>query len=436
MISPQLPNFCTPTNSLLTKISATFHTCVPTPLALLSIVLGILSIVSWLFAQLPQLVKNYRLGSTAGLSVFFLAEWLMGDAGNLVGALLTGQASWQVVVAAYYLTVDVLLLCQYIWYTHLRSKQQARLEEPQVDTHRKNDDLPTEVLTGSSPPVNPRSSSLKGSKGMNDHYSKKSKPTPVQLRKGSSNDFRTFTSNILNEKPPYESDNPAIVSPQIRLAPTTPSPRIVLLLSTLNTVLTNAAPLMPSILSSQDHIVRSTSSDSSVEMVGRIFSWISTILYLGSRLPQIYKNHRRRSTSGLSAALFASAFCGNLFYSTSLIANPLAWSSYPPYGLHGWAGPEGSNRGTWRALAAPFWLGAAGVLAMDATIGIQFLKYGERTGKVVAVRDERERAEWKQVTGWMKGWVPSPSPRPVRDGNDERPLLAEARGKATRYGGI
>ena len=66
---------------------------------------------------------------------------------------------------------------------------------------------------------------------------------------------------------------------------------------------------------------------------------------------------------------------------------------------------------TWVSLAAPFWLGAAGVLALDGTIGIQFLMYGDgQESKAVLTKDSRGRSKWRKVRGWMRGWVPSPSP--------------------------
>lgn len=61
------------------------------------------------------------------------------------------------------------------------------------------------------------------------------------------------------------------------------------------------------------------------------------------------------------------------------------------------------------SLAAPFWLGAAGVLALDAAMGAQFLAFGEREA-VVRVKDERGRSHWRKVSGWMRGWVPSVNP--------------------------
>ena len=126
--------------------------------------------------------------------------------------------------------------------------------------------------------------------------------------------------------------------------------------------------------------IYTTSGVSSTVTIGRIVSWLSTFLYLGSRLPQIVKNFLRRSTAGLSLSLFIAAFFGNLFYASSILANPCAWSSYPPNGARGWVGPEGNDRMDWISRATPFWLGAAGVLMMDAAVGVQFWMYGDGKG--------------------------------------------------------
>jgi hypothetical protein len=159
------------------------------------------------------------------------------------------------------------------------------------------------------------------------------------------------------------------------------------------------------------------------QTIGRVLSWMSTFFYLGSRLPQLYKNHQRRSTAGLSPALFFAAFCGNLFYSTSLLSNPCAWYSFKPYGGHGWAGPEGSDQAVWTALATPFWLGAAGVLLLDAAVGLQFLAFGDE----LSIEIDRWGRRRRRVTGWMRGWLPSTSPPPTPEGERESLLDVEGR---------
>lgn len=404
-ISPSLPEHCTPTSSFLVNIFSVFHTCVPTPLSLLSTVLGILSIIAWLFAQIPQIFKNFELQSASGLSILFLIEWLLGDATNLVGSLLTGQASWQVVIAAYYVTVDMILLSQYLWYTHLRPGRRIRLEESKSSHPSGGSDDSIEALDGLLASHESSTSDLnREANTKNDIRESGEDSTSSKFHRGRSH--QSYLEFSLREKVvAREADHDRHAVHRSSFAHI-PSKNALLLTSALHAVAGEALPLFASKSSQAAEL----QTPDALMVIGQVTSWSCTCLYLGSRIPQIYKNQRRRSTSGLSPTLFIAAFCGNLFYSSSLLANPLAWFSYPPDGHHGWAGPEGSDRATWVRLAASFWLGAFGVLALDAIIGVQFLRFGEGSEgkKVVAViSDGRGRRRWQKVNGWMRGWIPS-----------------------------
>ena len=330
-----------------------------------------------------------------------------------MGAILTGQAGWQIFVAGYYVFVDVLLDVQYFWYTWWKSPKERGLVGYGSGTGGSDNGSDDGILVGISPP----NGGSTGSPPMEDGKSDAKildKPAKPRDSRGPPRDLST---SLPKEKEILGSSSRNIKRQGIPAVGS--SPRTLLMVSMLCVVLTTASPL-------HLQIEDKTHAISSSESVGRVFSWCSTVLYLGSRLPQIYKNASRRSTDGLSPALFLAAFFGNFFYSASMMTNPLAWKSYPPYGLHGWVGPEGSDRNTWRGLAAPFWLGAAGVLVLDATIGLQFLRYGEGgVKKAVLVRDGEGRSRWRRVGGWMRGWVPSPSPSMMEnvDGDEARRLL-------------
>ncbi|KAI4120358.1 MAG: hypothetical protein LQ338_007074 [Usnochroma carphineum] len=420
MSTPHVPEHCEPTVFFLAYLSSAFNTCVPSPLALASTTLGILSIVSWLFAQLPQIIRNYTLGSASSLSVYFIAEWLLGDLTNFLGALLTRQAAWQVAVAAYYVTVDICMVTQYFWYSHYKPWQEKRLSDLDLDNDEPGVGPRGEVLLGVSPSANANPSG--GRQAIDMTTSKKGSRSPIEPESLSSSLKRNFNFSWS----PKEKATPSSSYRSIRRPRNSPSPGVspntMLIVSLAFAVMAKASPLH-TFSQSQTTLLEYSAPP---EIAGRLLSWSSTLLYLGSRLPQILKNHRRKSTSGLSPGLFIAAFFGNMFYSTSLLTNPLAWRDADPYGLHGWAGPEGSERMTWITLALPFFLGAAGVLIMDAIIGIQFLIFGEKdvAPKVLVVRDARGRSHWRKVSGWMRGWVPSPGPR--RRDEVERPLLQGA----------
>lgn len=427
-----LPDHCTPTTPFLLNISSIFNTCIPTALALLSSLLGVLSIGAWLFALPPQIYTNFTMSSASGLSIYFLMEWFLGDLANMLGAIFTEQAIWQVVVAAYFVTFDVILCGQYIWYERLRSWRERQLQEQKSLIEEDGDyDNAGGVLDGISvsdeteeisedgrydQPVNRAASGDSTAKGIKPYTSRHN--SDKQLAK-------TLQSSTVSQNPQKPTSNlsekPKITRIQPLTLPLAPSQQTVLLLSILCAVLANASPLSPTITTAPP---LNPPTATPVENAGRILSWLSSLLYLGSRMPQIYKNYTRHSTSGLSPSLFIAAFTGNFFYATSVVTNPLAWSSSPPWGLHGWAGPEGSDQWNWISLAAPFWLGAAGVLVLDGTIGVQFLRYGEGKVKVVREGSPGGRGRWRRVEGWMRGRVPSPE---TTEG--ERGRLLEANGQ-------
>ena len=155
------------------------------------------------------------------------------------------------------------------------------------------------------------------------------------------------------------------------------------------------------------------------ERLGTYLSWTSTILYLTSRLPQILLNLRRKSTDGLAITLFVAAFFGNLFYALSLACNPLGHGDFPPWGGGGVAGGEGSGMGEWWGRSAPFFIGAAGVLGLDAVVGWQWVLWGEGGGQ-------------GGFGGFGEGWAPW-------GGwfcEEERGLLGEEGEGGKRYGGL
>ena len=442
-----LPEHCRPSSTLLEQLSQLLGTCIPTPLALVSSTLGILSIASWLFSQLPQIFRNYSLGSASGLSIYFLLEWCLGDSTNFLGALFTRQAAWQIVIAGYYVTADIVLVGQYAWYSHLkprrtRSKTRGR-DEIEHDNRGGGDDdenspepyigtVIESILPGRAMIQTPNSSPDQGRDQDRENKDGTAKPIQILLEPTSP----SSCSCICKEELDYESNRRSggLATRPIAAPPRSVSPLISSRSLMYLSLLCAIATAYPSPVSTPGLLKLDATSSDRIELAGRILSWASTALYLGSRFPQLYKNYARRSTCGLSAKLFIAAFFGNLFYSTSLLTNPCAWSSFPAYGGGGWVGPEGSVRLEWIGRAIPFWLGAAGVLVLDGAVGIQFLMYQEEIEKEI-VQDERGR--WRRVTGWTRGWVPIPrSFSPTRVNASESEPLNDGDRIRVSYGSL
>ncbi|XP_064385240.1 lysosomal amino acid transporter 1 homolog [Halichondria panicea] len=79
--------------------------------------IGLSSILFWLVAQVPQLVKNCRTGKgDEALSFWFLLQWFLGDATNLLGALLSHQLGTQIATAVYFVIMDSITMLQFLYY--------------------------------------------------------------------------------------------------------------------------------------------------------------------------------------------------------------------------------------------------------------------------------------------------------------------------------
>jgi len=50
--------------------------------------LGLVSLVSWGVAEIPQIITNFGNKSGSGVSLAFLSTWIVGDIFNLVGCVL------------------------------------------------------------------------------------------------------------------------------------------------------------------------------------------------------------------------------------------------------------------------------------------------------------------------------------------------------------
>lgn len=108
---------------------------------------------------------------------------------------------------------------------------------------------------------------------------------------------------------------------------------------------------------------------------GQIFGYLCALLYLGSRLPQILLNYRRKSTDGLSGLFFLFACIGNVTYSVSIFAFEAKC-----HGKHGKCADGEASRiyGQYILLNASWILGSLGCLFLDFAILIQFLLYSPK----------------------------------------------------------
>lgn len=120
----------------------------------------------------------------------------------------------------------------------------------------------------------------------------------------------------------------------------------------------------------------------SFDLWGQIFGYLCALLYLGSRIPQLLLNWRRKSTEGVSMLFFLFACVGNLTYVLSILAYEPTCARIAMVGEE-----RGCGNGGWRreygryVLVNTSWLiGSAGTLLLDLGIFAQFWVYREKVG--------------------------------------------------------
>ncbi|TQS32108.1 hypothetical protein Golomagni_07586, partial [Golovinomyces magnicellulatus] len=93
------------------------------------------------------------------------------------------------------------------------------------------------------------------------------------------------------------------------------------------------------------------------ETVGLVLGYISAVLYLCARIPQIIKNYRDKSCDGLSLLFFLLSLTGNGTYGISLVT----FSQEKKYLLN----------------TIPWLLGSVGTMVEDFIIFVQFQLYAD-----------------------------------------------------------
>ncbi|KAL8922290.1 MAG: hypothetical protein Q9208_005260 [Pyrenodesmia sp. 3 TL-2023] len=341
----------------------------------LSGICGSISIACWIVVFSPQIIENFRRQSADGLSLVFIIVWLLGDVFNILGAVLQRVLPTMIILAVYYTIADIVLLGQCFYY---RGFTLSDAQPPSSDEEAITDEATEET------PLIP-------------HEDGKTKPAvhPTAAdadRQRRSSSFSSFHSHLNQVDATHLSPATPLIAPA---KPTTDPPATpfkgstsALRTSLLNTaalVVVCAAGVLGWFLSTRSP--RSQYLDSPIsanekegvcfDLWGQIFGYLSAALYLGSRVPQLLLNYRRKSTEGVSMLFFLFACVGNLTYVMSIFA-------YEPRcaKLDRDFGGSLCEQGEWGREYSKYiivntsWLiGSAGTLLLDMTIFGQFWIY-------------------------------------------------------------
>ena len=336
---------------------------------------GSVSIACWVVVFSPQIIENFRRSSAEGLSVEFLIIWLAGDFFNIIGAVLQGVLPTMIILAIYYTFADIVLIAQCFYYRGFTFRA------PKSD----------ELQGGANGVPNEGTSLLPNGNydGATDERANGAAMDAV-ARTRSQSSFRerfvgldgTHLSPATPMHPqPKDAGDTEVLKPNQPRSWT----QAILFNSTaiLLVVLAGIAGyyLSPSQPETDHH--GSTPADEQAQSLhfilwGQIFGYICAVLYLGSRIPQLLLNYRRKSTEGLNALFFIFACIGNLTYVMSIFAfEPICGSH-----RHGHWHESNCEPGEGPTIYAKYilvnlsWLiGSAGTLGLDFAVFAQFFLY-------------------------------------------------------------
>ncbi|KAJ5831897.1 hypothetical protein N7474_000208 [Penicillium riverlandense] len=374
---------------------------------------GSISIACWVVVFSPQIIENFRRGSADGLSLLFLIVWLAGDVFNILGAVLQGVLPTMIILAVYYTLADIVLLGQCFYYRGFNITDELSVSPtltPDAAASVEQSDgqgSPTPVPTERSALL-PKSTTTPTSKG----HVQIQEPTehghsaphaqdgarPLSSSSSTRNMGRRHSATSFHDILHSSVDG-------THLSPATPfieseservrSQRTQRRISALQTALFNATAIAlvcaagivgwyvsPASKSSTDE---PEPEPLAMDTLGQVFGYLCAAFYLGSRLPQLLLNFRRKSTEGVSLLFFLFACIGNLTYVLSILAySPVCRDSSEAVAVslvehHSHErcrpGEAAAIYGRYILVNLSWLIGSAGTLLLDMAIFVQFFLY-------------------------------------------------------------
>ena len=333
----------------------------------LSGICGSISIACWVVVFSPQIVENFRRASTDGLSVVFIIIWLAGDVFNILGLMLQGGTlATMLILAVYYTLADVVLLAQVFYYRGFTISDDVKIPEENHHVVRHGETQP--LLS-------------------NSHSNEHLHPDPSERRGSSISALRKHISNHTVDGTHLSPATPLVDAPKQRDPPALVNLKPT---STLKSLLFNTFSILIVITAGvlgwyttqsshrhrHHHVKGSEPEPLEFDLWGQIFGYLCAVLYLGSRVPQLLLNYRRKSTEGVSLLFFLFACIGNLTYDMSIFA----YSPVCHRPRHCAPGEAKAIYARYVLINASWIAGSLGTLVLDLAIFCQFFLYMKTDG--------------------------------------------------------
>lgn len=287
----------------------------------LSSVFGSISFACWMILMVPQLVEQWRLKTVDGISPLFLLIWSTGDVFNLIGSLWAGLLPEVILIACWFLFADLFTLAFYLYISVVYDKKRkARAERRRRSSN-------TAVIVDDE-------SLLLGEHAI--HYEHEVQvPEHGDLEYGATNNgnskHQLQQNNAYHQHHQHHHKHQHEHANRRKSQSSTlediiyePENHSIFVKYTLPILLVICAGTFGSILSpnktESSPSPPSSNPSPSQNMLGpQILGYLSAVLYLTARLPQIYHNYKKKSTKGLSLLFFLFTMLGNITYSLQIV---------------------------------------------------------------------------------------------------------------------
>ncbi|KAL6927916.1 hypothetical protein ACO0SA_004539 [Hanseniaspora valbyensis] len=221
-----------------------------------------------LISQLPQLIETYNDKSVEGVSPYLIGSWLLGDITSVIGAILTNQLPFQILLALYFFANDLIICMQYYYYGILyQNKLATPGHQHLIHVSKSHPNLQQQQQNGEEQEgfIIPSQTSNNNRKNI---FTKATFAILALFTRSSS------AMSILFDIEKSKKKHSPVVTPSLDLF-----------------------------------------------QIGLILSWFSGMFYFFSRVPQLLKFYKRKSTDGVSPYMFYCTIFHNILYALSIFSS-------------------------------------------------------------------------------------------------------------------
>lgn len=260
---------------------------------LLSVIFGYLSTVAFLFVCIPQFYLNYKQENTVALSFYLVYLWFIGDIASVISCKIKENSYIIIYIGYFHIFFNILFLVQILYYRHYNYENfyQALLSSDCYSSSEYHSASEQEHIYTDLSQI---------SHILQQHETNQSTQ--------SNNENNNVNNNVNNNHILHQYASESNIYTKYHsfynkiIILFNPLELYLIILSTLFLVITY---------------------NISGPLIAEILAWLSTLIFVLSRIPQIYLNYKRQSVEGLSTLAFSMLLFSNISFLLSIVLSLL-----------------------------------------------------------------------------------------------------------------